>query len=127
MLSRPFWQKLETTRVAGGKQWTHQEDLVIQPNKMKISKNPQLANDLGEALYPKIKLALEEGCETMAEIGWNLKAVTAGKITGMFLEGLEEAELRNLIQNDKALGEKMAEAVEAIVEFERRRAAGGRA
>lgn len=115
-------EKLETARAAGDEQWTHQEDLVNQPNQMKLSQNPQLANDLGEALYPKISTALEEGRETMAEIGWNLKAVTAGKITGMLLEGLEEAEIRGLLADDRALGAKMAEAVEAIVEFERRRA-----
>jgi len=62
---------------------------------------------IGESLYPKIGQLLDDPNKSRA-----------GKITGMLLEALDSAELVNLLEDSKALDEKLAEALRVLNEAE---------
>lgn len=78
-------------------------------NATEIARMPpeQAKRMIGENMYPKIGHLLDEPNKNRA-----------GKITGMLLEALDSAELLNLLEDTKALEEKLAEALRVLNEAE---------
>lgn len=61
-------------------------------------------NMIGEALYPQIETSLKtSGMEALA-----------GKITGMLLDSLDQAELMQLLESNEALQKKIEEALDVL-------------
>jgi len=65
----------------------------------------QAKRAIGEAIYPKIASSLE-----------GANKPRSGKITGMLLEALDITELLNLLEDSKALDEKLMEALRVLNE-----------
>jgi polyadenylate-binding protein len=78
-------------------------------NATEIARMPpdQAKRLIGENMYPKIGHLLDAPNKNRA-----------GKITGMLLEALDSAELLNLLEDNKALDEKLAEALRVLNEAE---------
>ena len=71
---------------------------------------------MGNALYAFIHPFIAEQKEAMKEGGvWHDK-ITAGKITGMFLEGLDHQELQAMLANTAELTDKIADACVVLKE-----------
>jgi len=72
-------------------------------------------NAVGESLFYLIKGQLEKSAADRKDAGLDHPKITPGLITGMLLENdLDEAE--TLVKDADALGERMIEACEAIIE-----------
>lgn len=80
-----------------------------QPRIEEIARLPpeQAKRAVGEMLYPKILSLLDQPNKPRA-----------GKITGMLLEAIDNAELLGLIEDTKGLDEKLAEALRVLNEAE---------
>ena len=71
---------------------------------------------MGNALYPVIQSVLAEEKEGLKEAGlWHDK-ITAGKITGMLLDGLDDAELQNLLVNKDELNRMITDACGVLLQ-----------
>jgi hypothetical protein len=89
-----------------------------------LAAEPMKKNLIGEQLYSKITVALKEGDETMRETGIWHAAITAGKITGMILEGFTCDEALEIAGKPDRIGALMLEACVAIKEHAERQASG---
>jgi len=79
----------------------------LNPTEIARMAPEQAKRMIGENMYPKIGHLLDEPNKGRA-----------GKITGMLLEALDSAELLNLLEDTKALEEKLAEALRVLNEAE---------
>jgi hypothetical protein len=91
-------------------QWLSAQQQVQQP----VFTEVQQKNLLGEQLYPIVKDQLDRSLADREAIGWTGPLFTAGKITGMLLEGCSVDELRELLEDDTKLSELMLEACEVL-------------
>lgn len=85
-------------------------------------------NYLGEQIYPLVKQIMEATEEDRAADGMAGPFFTAGKITGMLLEGCSVAELEELLVDDSKFSPLLMEACEVLREAqaaEVAKAAGG--
>ncbi len=83
-----------------------------------------MANLLGEKLYVEIRDAYDAiSVAACKEASLYSPAVTAGKMTGMILEGHEESEVRAILADPQRIAALMVQAVEAICAHEKRHAA----
>jgi hypothetical protein len=73
-------------------------------------------SSIGEYLYPQIQSALTESAPFRSEIGFVGPHFNAGKITGMLLEDLEEAEQLCRPDMQGKLTERIMEACEILKE-----------
>jgi hypothetical protein len=73
-------------------------------------------SSIGEYLYPQIQSALTESAPFRAEVGFVGAHFNAGKITGMLLEDLEEAEQLCRPDMQGRLTERIMEACEILKE-----------
>ena len=69
---------------------------------------------LGDLLYPMVKAILTENKQAMAEADAWHESMTPGKVVGMFLEGIELAELEELTQSADMLNERVVEACDIL-------------
>jgi polyadenylate-binding protein len=79
----------------------------LNPTEIARMAPDQAKRLIGENMYPKISQLLDPSNKSRA-----------GKITGMLLEALDNAELLNLLEDNKALEEKLAEALRVLNEAE---------
>lgn len=73
-------------------------------------------NMIGERLYPIIKDALGDTVESRGALGLDHPSITAGKITGMFLEALSWAELEQLFVDSAFFLEQVTDACRVIID-----------
>jgi hypothetical protein len=71
---------------------------------------------VGDALYSVVQSNLAAGYEVMVQSRLWHPAITAGKIVGMFLDGLSGQELQRAMTDSPYLAELMVDACEVIME-----------
>jgi hypothetical protein len=94
-------------------QWLFQQRLQQQPQLTEA----QLKAQLGDQLFPLIQQNLADTAAEREVIGWTGPLFTAGKFTGMLLEGCSVEELRQLVAGGAGsaeLCELMLEACEVL-------------
>lgn len=80
----------------------------------------QMANFLGEQLYVQIRDAYDSvSVQACKDAGLWSPLVTAGKMTGMILEGHTEAEVRAILADSNRLADLMVQCVEAFCAYEK--------
>jgi hypothetical protein len=92
-------------------QWLFQQRLLAQ---QPVLTEVQQKQQLGDALYPLVKSALERSAADREVIGFSGPGFTAGKITGMLLEGCSVDELRELLEDDAKFSPLLMEACEVL-------------
>jgi hypothetical protein len=82
-------------------------------------------NVLGEVIYKKTESYLKVGAVGMVDAGLTSEKITAGKITGMFLEAMDFEDLKELASaGDTEFAARLLEACEAIQDNENAKAEG---
>jgi hypothetical protein len=71
---------------------------------------------LGDALYPLVQSNLDAGRDIMIQSRLWHPSMTAGKIVGMMLDGLNFDELTIAVSNSPYLAERMVDACEILME-----------
>jgi hypothetical protein len=76
-------------------------------------------NSVGMCLYTKVQKALNDTSDTRAILGFAGPHFTAGKITGMILEDLVEAEILCKPESEEDLGSTLMEACEVLKKYKK--------
>lgn len=113
------------TQVLVDRQFQEMDELMRRPNMEKLLPHVIEAgrilfgakrHSVGNYLYPQIQSALTESEPFRAEVGFVGSQFNAGKITGMLLEDLEEAEQLCRPEMQGKLTERIMEACEILKE-----------
>lgn len=86
-----------------------------------LARDPRLStvqrkNVLGERIYPLVKAALDKSAADREVLGLAHPTITAGKITGMWLEGYSTDELLELESDDAIFSPALMEACTVLIE-----------
>jgi hypothetical protein len=89
--------------------------LLIQKNQNQKAHKAH-KQEIGNLLFVKVSESLKVGVPMLMDDGSFRENMTAGKITGMFLEAMDIPELLSLLHDEDALGQRMLEACDVLKE-----------
>jgi hypothetical protein len=93
------------------------EDERVQTDSMLlVKKNQNQKQEIGNLLFVKVSENMLAAKPMLMDDGCFRENMTAGKITGMFLEAMGIPELLSLLHDEDALGQRMLEACDVLKE-----------